>query len=141
MTKTTTTLFQPQYKTYTPNYATTTTNHNNNHNDQEYDDETLYYARPVIQWYSGHIAKAERLLQDTFFKAVDVVIEVRDARIVHATSHPSVPMWSSGKPRIVAITHIDTHQAHRGWKHSFQPHILDDKKDELQETSQSSTRK
>lgn len=37
------------------------------------------YSRPVIQWYPGHIAKAERLLKETF-QAVDVVVEVRDAR-------------------------------------------------------------
>lgn len=85
------------------------------------DNELLAYTRPVIQWYPGHIAKAERLLQETFFKAVDVVVEVRDARILSATSHPNVPTWSIGKPRIVVVTHIDmiSNTAHRGWKNSF----------------------
>ena len=42
-----------------------------------------------ISWYPGHIAKAERELAD-YLKKVDVVIEVRDARIPLATTHPMV---------------------------------------------------
>jgi ribosome biogenesis GTPase A len=64
------------------------------------------YARPVVQWYPGHIAKAERQLKETF-KAVDLVIEVRDARIAKATSHPMVGAWCAGRPRLVVLTHID----------------------------------
>jgi ribosome biogenesis GTPase A len=64
------------------------------------------YARPVVQWYPGHIAKAERQLKETF-RAVDVVVEVRDARIAKATSHPQVPSWCAGRPRIVVFTHMD----------------------------------
>lgn len=35
-----------------------------------------------IQWYPGHIAKAERLLKEQI-SMVDVVLEVRDARYAH----------------------------------------------------------
>ena len=35
---------------------------------------------PKIQWYPGHIAKAEKKLSEVINK-VDLVIEVRDARI------------------------------------------------------------
>lgn len=42
-----------------------------------------------ISWYPGHIAKAERELAD-YLKKVDVVIEVRDARIPISTTHPMV---------------------------------------------------
>ena len=79
---------------------------------QQYDDMLLDtssnsgYSRPVVQWYPGHIAKAERQLKETF-KAVDVVIEVRDARIAKATSHPMVGAWCAGRPRLVVLTHID----------------------------------
>ena len=65
------------------------------------------YSRPVVQWYPGHIAKAERQLQETI-KAVDVVVEVRDARIPRATSHPLVAQWCAGRPRLVVLTHSDT---------------------------------
>lgn len=68
--------------------------------------QTDYISRPIIQWYPGHIAKAERSLHETL-KAVDVVVEVRDARAVLATTHPSVDTWSAGTPRIVALTHGD----------------------------------
>ena len=64
------------------------------------------YNRPVVQWYPGHIAKAERALAETL-KAVDVVVEVRDARIPKATSHPMVGKWTAGKPRLVVLTHTD----------------------------------
>ena len=79
------------------------------------------YSRPVVQWYPGHIAKAERQLKETF-KAVDVVIEVRDARIAKATSHPSVGAWAAGRPRLVVLTHIDQVPAAslKAWKMSFE---------------------
>ena len=69
---------------------------------------------------SGHIAKAERMLQETF-KAVDVVVEVRDARIAKATSHPSVPAWCAGRPRLVVLTHVDQIPAasRRAWQDAF----------------------
>jgi ribosome biogenesis GTPase A len=78
------------------------------------------YQRPKVQWYPGHIAKAERQLQETI-SAVDVVLEVRDARIPKATCHPNVATWCSGKPRIVVITHVDTvpKSATVAWKTSI----------------------
>lgn len=45
------------------------------------------------QWYPGHIAKTEKELKDQL-KLMDVVIEVRDARIPMSTSHPQVKMLS-----------------------------------------------
>ncbi|KAE8681587.1 DAR GTPase 3 [Hibiscus syriacus] len=42
--------------------------------------------RPV-QWYPGHIAKTEKELKEKL-KLMDVVIEVRDARIPLSTTHP-----------------------------------------------------
>lgn len=64
------------------------------------------YKRPTINWYPGHIAKAERLLSETL-RSVDVVIEVRDARAPKATAHPRVGEWIAGKPRIVVLTKVD----------------------------------
>ena len=46
----------------------------------------------LVQWYPGHIARAERLLRDQL-KNVDCVVEVRDLRIPLATSHPDVASW------------------------------------------------
>jgi len=64
------------------------------------------YNRPIINWYPGHIAKAETLLSETL-KSVDIVIEVRDSRALQASSHPSVPKWVGGKPRILIGTKSD----------------------------------
>ena len=47
---------------------------------------------PKIQWYPGHIAKAEKKLSEVINK-VDLVIEVRDARIPISTGHPHLNKW------------------------------------------------
>jgi ribosome biogenesis GTPase A len=56
--------------------------------------------------YPGHIAKAERELSD-YLKRVDVVIEMRDARIPQSTTHPKVPEWVGSRPLIVCVTRVD----------------------------------
>ncbi len=53
-------------------------------------------SSPVIQWYPGHIAKAEQQLSKNLQK-VDLVIEVRDARIPMATGHPQLGELASGQ--------------------------------------------
>jgi len=64
------------------------------------------YKRPSVNWYPGHIAKAEKMLSETL-KSVDVVIEVRDARAPKATAHPRVAEWAAGRPRVVVLTKVD----------------------------------
>ena len=59
-----------------------------------------------IQWYPGHIAKAERQLAEQL-KRVDVVLEVRDARIPLATHHPQIETWVGGKSRVLVINRLD----------------------------------
>ncbi|MDI9634973.1 ribosome biogenesis GTPase YlqF [Geitlerinema splendidum] len=60
-----------------------------------------------IQWYPGHIAKAEKALKEQL-KRVDVVLEVRDARIPLATEHPQVKQWVGEKGRVLTINRLDT---------------------------------
>ncbi|MEB3828290.1 ribosome biogenesis GTPase YlqF [Phormidium sp. CCY1219] len=62
---------------------------------------------PPIQWYPGHISKAQRQLKEQL-KLVDVVLEVRDARIPRATHHPQVPQWVGSKPRVLVINRLDS---------------------------------
>ena len=78
------------------------------------------YRRPVVQWYPGHIAKAEKQLAETL-KAVDVVVEVRDARACKATAHPRVGEWCAGRPRIVVLTHSDMipKPAETAWRRAY----------------------
>jgi ribosome biogenesis GTPase A len=61
---------------------------------------------PTIQWYPGHIAKAERNLLAQL-KRVDVVLEVRDARIPLATHHPRVEQWIGTKGRVLVLNRVD----------------------------------
>ncbi|MEM6452985.1 MAG: ribosome biogenesis GTPase YlqF [Cyanobacteria bacterium P01_D01_bin.105] len=63
-------------------------------------------ATPSIQWYPGHIAKAERALQEQL-KRVDVVLEVRDARIPLSTLHPKLNRWLGDKKRLLVINRVD----------------------------------
>ena len=60
----------------------------------------------TIQWYPGHIAKAERQLKEQL-KRVDVVLEILDARIPLASHHPQVPNWVGSKPRVLIINRMD----------------------------------
>lgn len=61
---------------------------------------------PPIQWYPGHIAKAEKALLEQL-KRVDVVLEVRDARIPLATHHPRVQEWIGNKSRVLVLNRLD----------------------------------
>ena len=63
-------------------------------------------SAPPIQWYPGHIAKAEKQLKEQL-KRVDVVLEVLDARIPLASHHPQIDSWIGTKPRIVVLNRVD----------------------------------
>ena len=63
-------------------------------------------ATPSIQWYPGHIAKAERALQEQL-KRVDVVLEVRDARIPLSTLHPKLGKWLGSIKKVLVINRVD----------------------------------
>ena len=77
-------------------------------------------SSPPIQWYPGHIAKAEQQLKRNLDK-VDLVIEVRDARIPLATGHPHLNRWISGKQHLLVINRRDmvTHAAREAWEAWF----------------------
>ena len=67
---------------------------------------TQNYKLNLIQWYPGHIAKAEKQLKEQL-KRVDVVLEVRDARIPLATHHPQIDEWVGDKARILVLNRLD----------------------------------
>jgi len=77
-------------------------------------------SSPPIQWYPGHIAKAEQQLRRHLDK-VDLVIEVRDARIPLATGHPHLNRWISGKQHLLVINRRDmvTAAARTAWEAWF----------------------
>ncbi len=77
-------------------------------------------SSPSIQWYPGHIAKAERALKEQL-KRVDVVLEVRDARIPLATHHPEVDGWIGDKARVLVLNRVDmiSPEARQVWQAWF----------------------
>lgn len=60
----------------------------------------------VIQWYPGHMAKALRQVKENL-KAVDIVLELVDARIPDSSWNPQLTEVIEQKPRIVVLTKMD----------------------------------
>lgn len=77
----------------------------------------------TIQWYPGHIAKAEKALKEQL-KLVDVVLEVRDARIPLSTHHPQVREWVGNKARVLVVNRVDmiSPQVKQLWTEWFKNH-------------------
>lgn len=72
-------------------------------------DSDLYYwtrALRPIQWYPGHISKTEKELKEQL-KLMDVVIEVRDARIPLSTTHPQMDLWLGNRKRVLVLNRED----------------------------------
>jgi ribosome biogenesis GTPase A len=77
-------------------------------------------STPDIQWYPGHIAKAEKALAEQL-KRVDVVLEVRDARIPLATHYPRIDEWVGDKGRVLVLNRVDmiSDEARNAWEDWF----------------------
>ena len=69
-----------------------------------------------INWYPGHMAKTRRLMQEQL-KAVDMVIEVVDARIPLASRNPDFETLFAGKTRMIVLNKADLAEeaANRRW--------------------------
>lgn len=59
-----------------------------------------------VQWYPGHMEKARRQMNERL-KAVDLIIEVRDARIPSASKNPLLNEMAPNKPRLVILGKCD----------------------------------
>lgn len=57
---------------------------------------------PQFQWYPGHMAKAERELKE-FLPLVDIVIELRDARIPYSSKNPVIDTLIKDKYRLILL--------------------------------------
>lgn len=60
----------------------------------------------AVQWYPGHMDKARRDMQESL-KAVDLVIEVRDARIPDASRNPMLDQMIQSKARLIILSKTD----------------------------------
>ena len=64
-------------------------------------------GQPVsIQWFPGHMAKTRRIMQSSL-KLVDLVVELRDARIPRASRNPEIEKLLGGKRRVVLLNKSD----------------------------------
>jgi len=70
----------------------------------------------IINWYPGHMAKTRRLMQEQL-KAVDMVIEVVDARIPLASRNPDFETLFAGKTRMIVLNKADLAEpaGNRAW--------------------------
>lgn len=68
--------------------------------------ETNSFEKMNIQWFPGHMTKAQRMIEDNV-KLVDAVCEIIDARIPRASRNPDIDRLAAGKPRLVILNRVD----------------------------------
>lgn len=56
----------------------------------------------TIQWFPGHMAKAKREILEKI-KLVDLVIELKDARIPYSSTNPMIHEIVGSKPRLILL--------------------------------------
>ena len=59
-----------------------------------------------INWYPGHMEKAKRQMQEQL-KMVDIIIELRDARMPISSANPVLAELGKDKPRLIVLTKKD----------------------------------
>lgn len=57
-----------------------------------------------INWYPGHMAAAKRMMEENM-KLIDVIIELRDARIPFSSGNPDIEKFK--KPRLILLNKSD----------------------------------
>ena len=75
---------------------------------------------PSIQWFPGHMAKTRRLMRENL-RMVDLVAELRDARIPHSSQNPEIEKLLGGKPRVILLNKSDMadEQKNRRWQEYY----------------------
>lgn len=78
------------------------------------------YEKINIQWFPGHMTKAERMMEENM-KLVDGVCEIIDARIPVASRNPDIDRLAAGKPRLVVLNRADQAdpEATKRWRAYF----------------------
>ncbi len=60
----------------------------------------------TIQWFPGHMARTRRRIKECL-PLVDMVVELRDARVPLASHNPDLDSIVAGKPRLVILNKAD----------------------------------
>lgn len=66
----------------------------------------INYEKMNIQWFPGHMTKAQRMIEDSL-KQVDAVCEILDARIPRSSRNPDIDRLAAGKPRLIILNRVD----------------------------------
>ena len=81
----------------------------------------MQYEKMNIQWFPGHMTKAQRMIEENI-KLVDAVCEILDARIPRASRNPDIDRLAGGKPRLVILNRTDLADpaATAAWRKHFE---------------------
>ena len=66
----------------------------------------ISYEKMNIQWFPGHMTKAQRMIEDSI-KQCDAVCEILDARIPRSSRNPDIDSLAAGKPRLIILNRSD----------------------------------
>lgn len=83
--------------------------------------ENNAFEKMNIQWFPGHMTKAQRMIEENI-KLVDAVCELVDARIPRASRNPDIDRLAAGKPRLIILNRTDLADPEltKRWKESFE---------------------
>ena len=78
-----------------------------------------------IQWFPGHMQKARRQMEEQL-KLVDIIIELRDARIPEASANPILQQLAPNKPRLIILNKADLADENKSklWLNTFDNCLL-----------------
>lgn len=81
----------------------------------------------TINWYPGHMEKARRQMEEQL-KLVDIIIEIRDARMPLASGNPLLDEMASNKERLIILNKADKADLKQNelWVNGFKNVILCD---------------
>ena len=81
----------------------------------------------TIQWFPGHMQKARRQMQEQL-ALVDIIIELRDARIPNASGNPILQELAPNKPRLIILNKADLADAKQNelWSKTFENCLIID---------------
>ena len=77
----------------------------------------------ILQWFPGHMKKAERLIRENL-SLVDIVIELLDARIPLSSQNPMLREILGDKPRLIVLGKADLAANVDAWLKKFRAENL-----------------
>ena len=83
--------------------------------------------KTIINWYPGHMAKANRQMEEQL-KLVDIVIELRDARMPLASGNPLLNSLAKDKKHLIILNKADKadKEENKKWLNYFERALLID---------------